>query len=346
MTQTDKALDYLDLQTWLEQYVETKTFGTELRIRECPVCGNDKWKLYVNLEKKLWFCQRCTWGKNSRDVCILMSKVSNRHINDIRLELAKFVIPSQRTDEWIASMSFPEPIEEAENAPFTPVDLPGELGLAGITGGLARKYLIGRGLDDSDIEKYKIRLATKLRNIDGPWATFPVLYYSIPIGFQGRKFSGTSEPRYISSDKIHKWVWPLDTDTINRIEADGEVTVVEGIFDAISYIKLGINALCTFGKNFSRDQIKLLQTHKVHTINLCYDADAHKDIQKIADMYGHIFHIKVIELPPLPEDPKADPADVMKGTAPKEWLLDAHKDSFSTRDPEYWHWKLRKELGI
>ena len=77
MTQTDKALDYLDLQTWLEQYVETKTFGTELRIRECPVCGNDKWKLYVNLEKKLWFCQRCTWGKNSRDVCILMSKVSN-----------------------------------------------------------------------------------------------------------------------------------------------------------------------------------------------------------------------------------------------------------------------------
>jgi hypothetical protein len=347
MGKLEEALEFLDVQDWIEQYLETRNGGTdEIRIQECPKCFNDKWKVYINTEKRIWFCQRCQWGHHNGDITQLLSHISGMNIHAVRVEIASMVIPSIAGDKFLDELTKRiENKETPEEFHMEPIDLPGELGLEGVLGGKAEKYLLGRGMSKDDLDYYQLRLSTKLRNQMGPWAVFPVLYYGVPVACQGRKFPGSLDPYYLSSDDIANWMWPLDEKNLKRIEIRKSVVLVEGVFDALAYIKAGIPALCTFGKNLSRNQLKLLQSHGITKIYLSYDADAHKDIQKAADRIGHLFHTYVIELPALPDNPKADPGDVLSGAVPEAWLLEAVEDAIDTRSPEYWNWKLRKELG-
>lgn len=347
MGRLEEALEFVDIQDWVEEYVETKYGGNdEIRVQTCPKCFNDKWKLYVNIEKKTWFCQRCQWGRGMGDLCYLFSAISDKNVHTIRKDLIATVVPALGDDEFV-NTALAKMIEEKEKDEFDldPIDLPGIEGLDGRTGERAKEYLLSRGMTEEDLEYYKIRLSSKLRNNIGPWSVFPVIYYNVPVACQGRKFLNDSEPRYLSSDKIANWMWPLDITNIGNIEELEYVVLVEGVFDALAYIKAGIPALCTFGKNLSRSQIKLLLSHGVKTLYLSYDADAHKDIQNTADRVGHLFHTHIIELIPLPDNPKADPGDVLSGIIPESWLLESFKEAIDTRTAEYWNWKLRKELG-
>ena len=346
MGRLEEALEFLDIEDWIEEYAETKYGGNgEIRIQNCPKCFNDKWKVYINVDKGIWFCQRCQWGHHNGDICSLLAAVSGKNIHVVRMEIASTVVPSVSDDDFSSALASRIANKEAvEEFTIDPIDLPGELGLEGRTGGKAVEYLLGRGLSTEDIEYYGLRLSSKLRNNTGPWTVFPVNYYGIPVACQGRKFLSDLEPRYLSSDKIANWMWPLDEANIKNIEK-GSVVLVEGVFDALAYIKSGVPALCTFGKNLSRSQLKLLQAHGVKELYLSYDADAHEDIRKAADRVGHLFHTHIIELTPLPENPKADPGDVLAGTVDKSWLLESLEGAIDTRTSEYWNWKLRKELG-
>lgn len=347
MGKLEDALELIDIQDWIEQYVETKYSGSEeIRIQECPKCLNDKWKVYINTEKRIWFCQRCGWGKHQKDVCGLLSAVSGMNIHTVRMEILSTVIPSVADEDFMNALKERmTPTDEPEEFQLNPIDLPGEEGLEGVLGSKAHAYLLGRGMTEEEILHYRMRLSTKLRNVTGPWAVFPVYYYGVPVACQGRKFSNKLEPKYLSSDKIAKWMWPLDEPSIRRLEETKKAVLVEGVFDAMAYIRCGVPALCTFGKNVNRNQLKLLQTHGVEDLYLSYDADAHRDIQKAADRIGHLFNTYIVELPPLPDNPKADPGDVLAGTVPKEWLTEALETAIDTRTSEYWNWKLRKELG-
>jgi DNA primase len=348
MGKLEEALEYIDLEEWVDKYVETKHGGVdEIRVQECPKCLNDKWKLYINVEKKIWFCQRCQWGRHSRDVCELLAEIANINIHTMRIEVANTIVPSVPGEEYLSKLE-----EELATKPvgeefiMDPIDLPGQEGLEGVMGEKAKKYLLSRGLTMADIAFYKIRLANKLRNNIGPWAVFPVLYYDVPVACQGRKFTNNDEPRYLSSDKIANWLWPLDPTNLENIKDKRYVVLVEGVFDALAYIKTGIPALCTFGKNLSKSQLKLLRSHNIEKIYLSYDADAHKDIQKTADRIGHQFHTYIIELIPLPENPKADPGDVLSGQVDPKWLTESFEEAVDTRSSEWWNWKLRKDLGL
>lgn len=347
MGRLEEALEFLDIEEWLEEYAETKYGGTdEIRIQDCPKCFNDKWKVYINVEKRIWFCQRCQWGHHNGDICSLLAAVSGKNIHVVRMEIARAIVPattdSDFTNKLAARLNGVEILEEFS---IEPIDLPGELGLDGRSGEKATEYLVCRGLTEEDIEHYQLRLSSKLRNNLGPWAVFPVNYYGIPVACQGRKFLNDSDPKYLSSDAIGEWLWPLDKSNLENIEK-GIVVLVEGVFDALAYIKAGVPALCTFGKNLTRPQLKLLQSHGVKKVYLSYDADAHKDIRKAADRVRHLFSTFIVELTPLPENPKADPGDVLSGKVDSSWLLDSLANAIDTMTPEYWEWQLRKELGV
>jgi ribosomal protein L37AE/L43A len=347
MGKLEEALEFLDIEDWIGAYTETKHGGAdEIRIKECPKCFNDKWKVYINTEKRIWFCQRCQWGLHNGDICQLLAHISGMNVHSVRMEVASTVVPAVSDEAFAEALDGRLNKKEVpEEFNINPIDLPGEAGLGGVTGKRAERYLLDRGMTLDDIEYYEMRISSKLRNKTGPWAVFPVKYYGVPVACQGRKFSGNTEPKYLSSDQIADWMWPLDKKNLERIEIRKQVVLVEGVFDAMAYIRAGIPALCTFGKNLSRSQLKLLQAHGVKRLSLSYDADAHKDIQKAADRIGHLFHTFVIELPPLEGMPKADPGDVLSGAIDESWLLEAVEDAIDTRTPEYWNWKLRKELG-
>lgn len=346
MGKLEDALEFLDIQEWVERYVETNSVGTdEIRIKDCPKCFNDKWKVYINVEKRIWFCQRCSWGRHVPDICVLLAAIAGMNIHTVRMEVAATVVPSLSDDEFLATLnSQVSPSEVLEEFDMDPIDLPGEVGLSGMMGKKAEQYLIGRGLTLADIERYQLRLASKLRNNSGPWAVFPILYYGVPVACQGRRFTNNNEPRYLSSDKIAQWMWPLDEGNLTNIESGGSVVLVEGVFDALAYVRAGTPALCTFGKNLSRSQLKLLQSHGVKKLYLSYDADAHKDICSTAERVGHLFQTYIVELPPLADNPKADPGDVLAGIVDSSWLTTALANAIDIRTNEFWIWKLKREL--
>src|SRR5690348_5938740 len=94
-TSLEEALELLDLGDWLLQYTEGKYAGEEeLRILECPNCGNSKEKLYVNVNKKAWQCKVCEWGRGIGDPVVLMAAVSGRSLTDVRIELTKMIVPA------------------------------------------------------------------------------------------------------------------------------------------------------------------------------------------------------------------------------------------------------------
>lgn len=90
-----EAAELLDLEGWLDQYVGIKHGGGhERRLEVCPKCGNDEYKLYVNVELRLWTCYVCGWGKFQRDISVLMAEVSGRSLFAIRKELLETVRPA------------------------------------------------------------------------------------------------------------------------------------------------------------------------------------------------------------------------------------------------------------
>ena len=86
----DKAIEGLDLEDWLAPYTDILRAGyNEIKLKECPVCGNYKHKVYVNTSKRCWDCKRCGWGKGQGDICVLLSAVSGIHINNVKLSLVR-----------------------------------------------------------------------------------------------------------------------------------------------------------------------------------------------------------------------------------------------------------------
>ncbi|MCF6205376.1 MAG: toprim domain-containing protein [Sulfurovum sp.] len=348
MRDLQEALEFADLQGMLEEYAELKYVGDdEVIVQTCPKCFNEKWKLYINTDKKVWFCQSCQWGKHNGDFCSLLAALSGKNKMVIIQEILRTVVPSTPSGSYENALGEAIGSKAAEEAfELEPIDLPGGKGLTGHLGSAAAKYLKSRGVLPEDVEKYELRLSMKLRNSKGPWAVFPVLYYGLPVACQGRKFLGKEFPKYMSTDKISNWMWPLDASNVEDIESQHRVVLVEGVFDALGFIKAGVPALCTFGKNLSRSQIKLLQAHKVVDLHLGYDADAVGDMIKTADRLKHLFHVHVVEFKELEDFPKADPGDVLAGKIPQQWLTESFNNSVDTKTDAYWEWKFKKEMKI
>ena len=274
-----EALQLMDLESWFSEYGETKKLANdELQIKDCPSCGDDRFKLYINLDKFCWICHHCKYGQGIGDICHLMADVSSRHINDIRLELASYVVPatsSNKFAEYMKSQLLHTVQEEDFDIGPEGVELPGTRDFTTTLSSLVLKYAISRGLTEFDVEANQLRVANKLRNIIGPFLVFPVYYRGIPVAFQGRRISA-KEPRYVSSDGIANWLWPMQTD-------GDTVYLVEGVFDALGCIKAGKNALCTFGNKITNNQINLLKKLNVKKVILAWDPTAYREI----DLYLH-----------------------------------------------------------
>jgi hypothetical protein len=319
----DDAIEALDLDHWLSQYANIKPHGDELRIEICPMCFGDKFKLYVNINKKLWLCQRCNFGKNQTDICMLMSAVSGRNINDIKLELAQSVIPTPIAgfDSVLASR-FPHQADPPELF-INPqqIVLPGTADWSGMVAQKVLAYAYKRGLTPQEVADYGLRAAFKLRKYSGMFLLFPVFFGDLFVAWQGRRI-GSGNPKYVSYDNIADWLWPLRRCDIDSIHTCKSVVLTEGVFDALGYLRQGIPALCTFGKKISDRQINLLQYLGVHEVFISWDADAKDAIAKASSRLQTIFAVKIVGLldPPVASAAKVDPGDALTNSAVGDWL--------------------------
>ena len=344
MAKIDDALDLLDLRDWFEDYTDLIPVGDhELRIRECPNCGKDKFKFFVNTEKRLFNCYHCAWGYGIYDICVAMAGVSGRHINDIKLELANSVVPVLPDEEYAAHIAklFDQKFVE-EPLEIEPTFIPGNVKFGGLSGKRVRDYGLSRGITEEMFSAFKLRFSVRLRNFRGYFLVFPIYFKGMAVGWQGRRITN-SEPRYVSTDHIANWLWPIDQhlDSIERTKA---VILVEGVFDAIALWKLGVPGLCTFGKKITRNQVKLLKKLGVRTLYLAWDPDAWEAIQKAAERLTDIFNVRIVIFEQDGYD-KLDPGDALVQLDLNEWIVEGVEQAIEVNSDEYHIWKVQTRFG-
>lgn len=354
----EEAIEYFDLDGWLQEYSETLPGGgDEVRVQICPVCGNSGHKLYVNVSKKRWLCYVCDWGRGLADVAVLMSQVSGQTMFEVRKELLASLKPlAPRGDlETKLSAMFSEQPQAVKEEVVAGLEVPGTEAYTGSIGNMVLGYARGRGLTDDEIIKYRLRPAYKLRYFTGPFLLFPnYLRGRICVSWQGRR-TGPAEPRYVSSDDVAQWLWPLDTWAEIEIARRGEVVLVEGVFDAAGMWRLDMPAMATYGKKISDRQIALLLERGVHRITLAWDADsARTSSQRLArgarHMRGEIemaalrlaknFDVRVIDFSKGAGTAKLDPGDALRDHGAADWVRERVASAMQVGSDEFYMWRL------
>jgi hypothetical protein len=352
-------LEDVDLESWLDQYASLKPGGqpSERVLETCPKCLNSNYKVYVNVERHLWICHVCDWGRHGR-LIDLMSEVSGKTALQIYKELAQTVTPAPASDFMARLQGAFAPIEADGPAPIEMVHIPGDADFSGIITTRVMNYAVRRGLSHADVQMYQLRAAVKLFRFTGPFLVFPVLNRGIPVAWQGRRAEGKSEPKYVSSDHIGNFLWPIDTQFSDRIAADRHVVLVEGVFDAIALWKMDVPALCTFGKKISEKQVVLLQQLGVKSVAIMWDADAavtsmQKRMNGPRGLRGEIefsalrlkrnFKVYVVDLSDPPEFDgvsKADPGEALCHPEIVVWLQERMATAIDVDSTQFFQWRL------
>lgn len=339
----------VDIYEWLSDYTKVIPTGRSDEVRiDCPECGDGDTKLYVNINKHLFHCKKCNFGEKVRDVSILLSSVSGKSVSAIHKELQNFVNPTDKANltEKLKSVLFNDDVSLSPYMPVAAVELLGIATFKGIVGSAVGDYAASRGLSELDIQRLQLRAAYSIFKFIGPFLLFPIIYDDIPVCWQGRR-TVESEPKYVSHDDIANWLWPLHGTYLTSIIHKRAVVLTEGVFDALGFWKIGIPALCTFGKKISEKQIKLLKDLGVFVIKIAWDADALPEIEKAALRLRAMFNVHVVDLSVRPNnnsDDKIDPGSVLRDPSLENWLLDRLNSAIDVRDSSFFFWRLSRNI--
>ncbi|WP_252512869.1 toprim domain-containing protein [Acinetobacter brisouii] len=329
-----EIIDSVNIEYWLnregiEYKIARGKRGIQLNVRECPACGNDKWKVYLNQDTGLgncfhgdceakfskWsFIQAHLHGVSNYDVV--------QHIKAVAVEQGyQPKIRSEYKAPSLGTLSFPASIP----LPFNGSNL---------------KYLNQRGIDKEIASEFKLRFCKTgyFEYIDTDGQKKRQHYDNrviIPIydldgklaSYQGRDITGTSEKKYLFPSGF------ASTGSIiyNGQNAYGavEVCMGEGVFDVMAIHKAfrddvalcNVIAVGSFGKHLSKGdensqlaQIIKLKEAGLKRITIMWDgedralqdaANAALDLRSI----GLIVRIAVL---PKDKDPNEVEPDVVR----------------------------------
>lgn len=264
----NELLDKIDMQDYLDLYgIDYKTSpsgdGTQLILRECPVCGSEKWKVYMNAETELG---NCFAGDHPPDENFnKWSFVKAYQGLDKGFEVVQHLKDVARQLGWRP----PKKAKAVEGAISTELKLPYSFPLPIEGQNLA--YLEGRGIPLSVAEYYHLRFcqtgefkfikdgeekAQSFRNR----IIFPIYNLEGELAsFQGRDITGEQDPKY---------KFPFGFPATGRYLYNGHnavgaehVVMGEGVFDVMA-IKVALDseeglrdvvAIGSFGKHLSRN---------------------------------------------------------------------------------------------
>lgn len=327
-----EALDVIDMESWLDQEgLRYKTVrgssGRQANIKECPCCGNDKFKVYMGLETGFGNCFVCeqTFNKWSFIKAYLGkgSREAFEHIKTVA-----------RNQGWRP----PKRNTAAVELSADDLMLPQSIALP--HGGRNLKYLENRGIT-SDITKYfnmRFSHRGKFDYLDDSGRPVSQDYANriiIPIfdlagqliSFQGRDITGTAERKYLFPPGFSS----TGTHLYNGQNAIGAKRIVlgEGVFD-VAALKIGLDEdvalrdvvpIGTFGKHLSHGddgsqiaKLMLLKEHGLEEITIMWDGESaaiDAAIQTALRLHGMGFVARVVILPEG-RDPNEVTASVLR----------------------------------
>lgn len=239
----------------------TETTG-EIRVN-CPQCESrvgktdTTYKLYINPTKEVYHCFRCGYkGRNLRllgiDVDNSPSSTDLSSIFDFtEMKLDNPLKPTLRKEKE-QKLLLPEEFSTnfycKEGAPYL-------------------KYLHGRGISDTAIQKFKIGYCPS-----GEYANMVV----VPV-FEDKRltfFVGRDIRRkFYKNPKAHK------AERIFNLTQNTNLIMCEGVFDALN---CGTFAIAIFGKDISNVQLNKIGLAKPKSVTILFDNDAQKDAIRAA----------------------------------------------------------------
>lgn len=260
-----ELLDALDMADWLDaqnlDYKVTRgSSGIQLNVRECPVCGNGRWKVYLNASNGLGNCFAGDHppGENFtkwRFIRAAIPDVSGRRV----VESIKAHVESRG---WR-----PKRLKAAETADASDWTLPASIELPYEGRNLA--YLDNRGIDATLAAYFKLRFCTDGHfryRLLGEWRfmgfanriLIPVFDLDgRMVTFQGRDITGEQEPKYLFPPGLSS----SGTQLYNgqNVRDTKRIAVAEGVFDVFALKKAldedealrDVVPVGTFGKHLS-----------------------------------------------------------------------------------------------
>jgi DNA primase len=335
-----KATKEFDLDLYVESNYEIKYAhgrnGRELRIC-CPMCGEQKFKCYVNVDLRAYQCFKCGFGRGKKDngkSWDLVDFIAETEGISRPLATVKFYNMVRRTTPEVLEFSSKEKTDEQHKPKlYKTVDLPPNcVPLRSSDFPEHWAYLQERGFSERDL------LATRLHVI----AVKNQPLYNESGKFRGNLGNRIVFPIYVGDSELISWLArTIDADVPKYLNApgsdlaqalwpnmpckSGHAVIVEGLIDALAIRRLtGYEAYATFGKHVSEQQINRLKTFKVKEVTVWYDIrDAKKDMLKSAENLQ--LHFDSVSLPWLDRwNSSFDPGDLYKtkDAAPVNYALD------------------------
>lgn len=334
---TISDLDDLDIAGWLEwmgiDYRRTTgSHGVQLNLRECPVCGNSKWKVYLNEETGLG---NCFHGDCE-------TKFNKYKFIKATLHTKSFKTVMQNIDDYLEVSGWKpkKPVEKQQGNPFDDhktFNMPDFIPLP--VNGRNLKYLVNRGITNEATEYFRLGFCKKgyfqYKKPDGNlgYRDFSMRVI-IPIydvegnlaSFQGRDITGEAKQKYLFPAGV-KSTGAL---FFNGHNARGARSIVinEGVFDVIAVWQAfressamnDIIPVGSFGKHISggggESQIAYLLKLKelgLETITMMWDGEAtaiHDAISAGLNLQKYGFVVRIALLPG--KDPNELPPQIVR----------------------------------
>jgi DNA primase len=270
-------LDELDFESWLDhegiQYKLTRgKSGLQANIRECPCCGNSKWKVYFGLETGFGNCFVCEERFNKWQFIASHLNVSNANV-------FRYLESFMQTQGW-------KPKVQTEHKPAhkpATLQLPESLPIP--INGRNLKYLQDRNVTVELAAAFGLRYSHAGRfdftAADGRPAfqdysrriIIPVLDLDGSlVSFQGRDITGTAEKKYLFPPEFASTGSIIYNGHTAMQKKPKRLVLGEGVFDCIAtqaaieldpVLRSSTLAAATFGKKLGAEQLDKLKRLQV-----------------------------------------------------------------------------------
>lgn len=296
---------------WVESNIDSQIKhtgnGKEVHVN-CPVCGETRHRLFINLENGKVYCQNCGFGKNTSIVGLIqyVEGVSYSKaftvFKDIKGNLA---IPESISKDTINDIFMGDLRQDLDKRaiPIPEEYVPLDPKHTNIVTKRAIKYLHSRKITDKQIVQHKFGFC-----MSGEYKNRVI----IPITEDKELRFWVA--RAISSDAYMKEKSPSDNDwNISKSEVIFNIDVAakkyhtavisEGIFDALSWGDVGISLL---GKSLYQEQLNILLDYRellTDGIYIALDWDAKDNATKMAEQLSEYFRVYMVNIPKELDDP-------------------------------------------
>lgn len=294
---------------WIESNIDSQIKytgnGKEIHIC-CPICGESRYRMYINLGTGKVYCHNCQFAGNMITLIQNVEGVSwtkaNKTFQDIKGNLS---IPENVKDEIernIFSGDFRSDLAKRA-IPLPEEYIPINLDTANFRVKRAIRYLMSRGITKKQIKQHNMGFCSS-----GEYANRVI----IPITEGGELRFWVA--RAISKDAKLKEKSPSDEDyQISKSEVIfnldraakkyRSIVITEGIFDALSFSDIGVSLL---GKSLYQEQLNILLDYRnllTEGVYIALDWDALDKAIQIAEILSEFFKVKMINIPQHLDDP-------------------------------------------